>query len=160
MSWCITSRSDRQALLLADRHYNRQSIGSLNLAPPGKSLVLYQDNALWVSIEQKNEFIKHCWKDSWICSTFRNESKNLSSDLINLAVSNTLSCWGSPPSNGFITFVNPHKIKSKNPGYCFLKAGWEKVGVTKERKLIVLQLKQAKFPCAVDPIGKQYNLFE
>jgi len=160
MNWEISNRSDPMGLQLADRHYNRQSPGSKNLAPPGKTLILIQDHALWVSLQQKNEFIKHCWKNAWICSTFRNESNLLSSNLIKSAVSNTIACWGNPPENGFITFVNPSKVKSRNPGYCFIKAGWKKIGYTKINSLLVFQLSRLDFPSPIDPVGRQYDLFQ
>ena len=34
--------------------------------------------------------------------------------------------------------VNPRKIGSVNPGYCFKKAGWSQVGMNKDGRLILL----------------------
>ena len=39
----------------------------------------------------------------------------------------------------FFTFVNPGKVGSPNPGYCFKKAGWRHVGRTKKRGLHILE---------------------
>jgi len=44
------------------------------------------------------------------------------------------------PDERLYTFVNPRKIRSSNPGYCFLKAGWRKCGITKWQKLVILEI--------------------
>lgn len=75
------------------------------------------------------------------CAVFRNESGKdlLSSELI-LAAERI--AWKQWPGQRLFTFVNSRKIKSTNPGYCFQKAGWKKCGVTKKRKLLIME----KFP--------------
>ncbi len=35
------------------------------------------------------------------------------------------------------TFVNPDKIRSINPGCCFIKAGWHREGMTKGGLMIL-----------------------
>jgi len=66
---------------------------------------------------------------------FRNLGSNLSSDLIRTAVRRTLEEWasryGELPSERLRTEVDAARIKSKNPGFCYKKAGWvavKKVG--------------------------------
>lgn len=54
------------------------------------------------------------------CAFFRNEGRVLSSLLILEAEELGWKRW---PGERFYTYVNPAKIKSINPGYCFLKAG-------------------------------------
>jgi hypothetical protein len=71
------------------------------------------------------------------CAVFRNEGSILSSLLISEAVS---VCRRRCPSERLYTYVNPKKIKSSNPGYCFQKAGWNKCGMTKGG-LVILELK-------------------
>ena len=39
--------------------------------------------------------------------------------------------------NRLYTFIDPKKIKSKNPGYCFKVAGWKQQGVSKSGKVIL-----------------------
>lgn len=52
---------------------------------------------------------------------FRNESPVRSSDLIREACELGWQRW---PGERFYTYVNPAKIKSPHPGYCYLMAGW------------------------------------
>lgn len=40
------------------------------------------------------------------------------------------------PGERFYTYVNPKKVKSTNPGYCFMAAGWKKCGMTGKGLLI------------------------
>lgn len=40
----------------------------------------------------------------------------------------------------FYTYVNPRKIKSTNPGYCFICAGWKVCGKIKG-DLVILEYK-------------------
>lgn len=70
------------------------------------------------------------------CSVFRNESKVKSSDLILEAEQVALKRW---PMERLYTYVNAKKIKSKNPGYCFIAAGWNRCGITKWNKLVILE---------------------
>lgn len=141
-AWRLSYRSDPFACALADRHYNRRSVGSPWCGPPGRTLVLTagtpEAGAAWVSSLQ--EYSWHDYPGSWVCSLFRNESPGLSSELIISAVAHTRWKWGEPPASGMVTFVNPGKVRSKrDPGYCFLAAGFERVGAT-AKGLVVLQL--------------------
>lgn len=43
------------------------------------------------------------------------------------------------PGERHFTYVNPRAIGSTNPGYCFIKAGWRRCGVTKWNKLVILE---------------------
>lgn len=70
------------------------------------------------------------------CAVFRNEGATRSSDLITAAMEIGWSRW---PGARFYTYVNARKVKSSNPGYCFLKAGWRKCGVTKNNALTILE---------------------
>ena len=63
------------------------------------------------------------------CAVFRNESPgHLSSELI---LDAERWAWDRWPDWSLYTFVNPQRIRSTNPGYCFQMAGWMKTGVTK-----------------------------
>jgi hypothetical protein len=68
------------------------------------------------------------------CSIFRNESTRLSSEIILEAESLAERKWGS---NRFYTYVDGRKIKSRNPGFCFLKAGWRRIGYSKSGLLLL-----------------------
>lgn len=127
MDWFLSHRADKNVIPLADRHYNRQKIGSPQFVPPGTCLVLATEkyDSFWVTSWPKAEYVKHAWAGAWVCSAFRNESDLLSSDLIRQAVSATRSKWEIPPSIGMITFVDPKKVRKKRDfGRCYLRAGF------------------------------------
>ena len=132
--WEVRTRFDKDCLELADRHYSRQKVGSSQFVPPGSCLVLYRPGVVWVSLHQK--YIMHEFKDTWSCPIFRNESCDLSSDLIRSALEITKAEWNEKdqPIGGFITFVDASKVSSSNPGYCFKRAGFKKIGETKSGK--------------------------
>jgi len=67
---------------------------------------------------------------------FRNESEHLSSELILKAEELAQLKW---PNERMYTYVNSKKINSKNPGFCFIKAGWNRIGYTKVNKLLILE---------------------
>ena len=134
MNWELSHRADKEALPLADRHYNRQKPGTPQFVPPGRCIVLLSlwKDALWVSSWPFSEYVKHAWAGAWVCSCFRNESNILSSVLIREAMAVTRSIWGDPPPLGMVTFVDASKVKRKrDPGRCYLRAGWNNVGKTK-----------------------------
>ena len=146
---------------IADRHYNRQKIGSPQFVPPGRCVVLLTANAdaLWVTSYPFAEYVKHEWARAWICSCFRNESPILSSSLIIEAVAITRAIYKTIPPLGMVTFVNPEKARKKRDfGRCYIKAGFERIGETKGG-LIALQLKPERMPQPIEPIGMQPSLF-
>ncbi len=148
-SWCLSYRADPHALPLADRHYNRQAVGSNQFVPPGRCLVLLTAaaDALWVTSWPLAAYVKHAWAGAWLCSCFRNESAVLSSDLIRAAVALTRAKW-PVPALGMITFVDPTKTRPKrDPGRCFLRAGFRPAGRT-QSGLHALQLLPAEMPAA------------
>lgn len=160
MNWHVSNRAHPGARALADRHYNRQSVGADQFVPPGRCLVLVADSALWVTSWPKPEFVHHQWAGAWVCSAFRRESGPVASVLVQEAVAATLWRWPEPPALGMVTFVDPAQVRHKrDPGRCFRKAGFKLVGVTKERKLLAFQLVPADFPEPEAPTGAQGALF-
>ena len=156
--WERTTRADPIAAKIADRHYNRQKIGARQFVPPGRCIVLrlFNCQALWVTSWPFPEFVRHEWAGAWMNSCFRNESILLSSDLIVEAVAITRSYWETPPPEGIVTFVDPSKIKSSNPGYCYQKAGFTRCGVTKGG-LIAFQMLPEKMPSPKPPFTPQLS---
>lgn len=155
LNWRLSWRADPLAREIADRHYNRQSIGSPQFVPPGRCVVLLERKAraLWVTSWPFAEFVKHDWPGAWVCSCFRNESGILSSSLIREAVAATRAVYAAefvhPPSLGMVTFVNAEKVRPKSdPVRCFIAAGFEVVGETKAG-LIALQMKPSAMPLPV-----------
>jgi hypothetical protein len=109
--------------------------------------VLLTENAdaLWVTSWPFGEYVKHAWPGAWVCSCFRNEGPLLSSELILAALAATRAVW-EPPAEGMITFVDRDKTRPKrDPGYCYLKAGFTNVGFTKGG-LVALHLPPAAMP--------------
>ena len=159
MNWSLSYRADPAARLLADRHYSRQKPGSTQFVPPGRCLVLKHAEAIWVTSWPFPEYVKHAWPGLFVCSIFRNESTILSSTLICEALAVTRWKWPDMPDGGMVTFVNAEKVRKKrDPGRCFLKAGFRRVGTTKGG-LIALQLQAARFPPTQPPVGGNLALF-
>lgn len=148
MRWLVSHRADPAVVPLADRHYNRQKVGSPQFAPPGRCLVLKTRDvdAFWITSWPFAEYVKHAWAGAWVCSAFRNEGEQLSSELIREAVAITRGHYGEPPALGMITFVDTNKTRRKrDPGRCYRRAGFRHVGHTKGG-LVALQLLPADMP--------------
>ena len=159
--WRESHRADKVGLPIADRHYNRQKIGSPQFVPPGRCTVLLtpEADALWVTSWPFAEYVKHEWAGAWVCSCFRNESPHLSSSMIRDAVAVTRHFWPEIPDLGMITFVNrKHVRKKRDWGRCYRKAGWKVCGETKGG-LVALQILPEDMPPPLLPIGGQMDLF-
>lgn len=137
--WHLSHRADARALPLADRHYSRQKTGTPQFVRSGRCLVLLTAgaDALWVSTFQS--FVKHGFVGVWECSLFRNESDHLSSELIREAMAATRWKWKHVPERGFLTSVDASKVRRKrDPGRCFIRAGFERAGESRSGKLWLL----------------------
>ncbi len=139
MRWCASNRADPAAARLADRHYNRQKIGSPQFAPTGSCVVFLTDcgRGFWVTSAPFAEWVKHAWAGAWICSAFRSEGAGVASELIRQAVAATRAHYGEPPALGMVTFIDRKKVKptivrgEKIWGWTYRKAGFVEVGKTK-----------------------------
>lgn len=166
MRWCQSWRADPVARALADRHYNRQSVGAAQFVPPGACVVLrtLRGDAYWVSSMPRPEYVRHAWPGVWMCSAFRNEApeRYRSSDLIVEAVQATLASATVPrPPHGFVTFVDPARTRAKrDPGRCYVRAGWTRLRETTQAGLIVLQLRPEDFPAPACPLSLAPTLWE
>jgi hypothetical protein len=85
----------------------------------------------------------------------------LASELITEAVAATRWwCGGRVFPHGMVTFVNPEKVRRKrDPGRCFLRAGFERYGET-AGGLVVLRLPPRKMPAACAPLRRQLVIGE
>jgi hypothetical protein len=149
--WRWSYRADPRALPLADRHYNRQKVGSPQFVPPGRCAVFLTDDAdaVWVTSWPLPAFVRHQWAGAWVNSLFRREAGPIASTLITTAVAATRAYWPTIPSLGMVTFIDPGKVRYKrDPGRCYRRAGWHEVGRT-AGGLICLQLLPGDFP---DPL--------
>ena len=169
MTWLESHRADPEARAIADRHYNRQKIGTPQFVPPGRCLVLKTATAFWVTRWPFAEYTKHLWAGAWVCSAFRNEGLERSSDMIRAAIKRTKEKWPEPPSVEswviiqrkpkvtliervkvcMVTFVNGDKVKHKRDlGRCYLRAGFEYAGETKGGLVaLVLRTEKLKEAC-------------
>ncbi len=160
MLWRESNRAEPAGMRLADRHYNRQKIGSPQFVPPGGCAVFLTmtEDALWVTSTPFAEYVKHAWAGAWVNSLFRNESEHLSSELITQALAASRWVLGEPPELGIVSFVDADKIRHKrDPGRCYRKAGWEHVGFTKGG-LFAFQLLPQDWPQAAAPVLSQVAL--
>ena len=115
---------DAESAFLADRHYSRQTPGSPQFMPPGRTIVLRNNEGTvvfgWLWQEKRDD-----GQDGYNCSIFRNESSRAASDIILEAEQVARRVWGP---NRIFTYVDPNSVKhSRTPGRCFLKAGWRYV---------------------------------
>lgn len=165
MNWLRTTATDPYARALADRHYPREHVGSKFFSPPGAKIVLRTEcgRAYWVSLFQLPEFVDHAWPGAWQCSAVRNETSLLSSELITQAVAATVAEWGAPLPGGLITFVDAEATRSRRssrhePGWCFLRAGFELLADRTSRGFRVLRLSPERFPMPCEPMRRQASL--
>lgn len=120
-----------------ERHYSRRHYRD-NRRPrlfvgPGEKIVLLtvSCDALFVWRHYKDRADRMVVE----CTVFRNEGRWLSSRLIEWAEEFARDRW---PGEALTTWVNPTKIRSTNPGFCFLQAGWQRAGWSKRGGLIRL----------------------
>lgn len=161
MIWQRSWRTDPRVRPLADRHYNRQSIGAPDFCPPGRCLVLTTPThgAFWVTSWPFAEYVKHAWAGAWMNSAFRREAGPRASDVIREAVACTLAHYGEPPPLGMVTFVDPSKVRrSREPGRVFRLAGFRLVGTTKGG-LLAYQMLPHEMPAPERARGDQPDLF-
>lgn len=118
----LTTQYDDECRKLADRHYSRRTTGARQFCYSGKKLVL-RDSAglvlfvwMWPDADKRMD-----GQTGYNCTIFRNEGPRLSSDIILEAEDIAFERWG--PARLY-TYVDPRKVRSPNPGYCFKVAGW------------------------------------
>lgn len=161
-SWELSTRAAPGSVAIADRHYNRQHVGSPQFVPPGACLVLYHEHgisgAVWTTSWPLAEYVKHEWGGAWVNSIFRKECDCLASEMIRAAVAHTRAKWPAVPDLGMVTFVDASKVRHKrDPGRCYLRAGFKLVGKTKGG-LLAFQMLPEDMPEPVEAPGTQMAL--
>ncbi len=129
--WIRVRDGNRTALSIFDRHYSsrRAHVRRVDqFVGPGFKLVLLTPDARALFAWRK--FINDDGQHGINCAVFRNEGSGggRSSDLIRAADVIAFEKW---PGERHYTYVDPGEIRSTNPGYCFIKAGWRRCGMTK-----------------------------
>ena len=133
--WWPIRDGDPRALALYLKHYSAlhyRRRRNRKIAGPGEYMMLMTVDckALWVW----RKFIDKSGQKGVNCAVFRNEGDMLSSELIKEAVD---LAWRRWPGERLYTYINARKVKSANPGYCYLMAGWERAGRTQGGLLIM-----------------------
>lgn len=145
--WWLTKDGDRACLALYERHYSSRRyrdgrIRSLFIGP-GEKIVLRTFNGSACFVWRR--FHDACLdtrtgepQDGINCAIFRNEDPSCrSSALVREADAIADHCW---PGRRHYTYVNPKRIASTNPGFCFLRAGWRRCGRTRNGLIILERL--------------------
>jgi hypothetical protein len=165
MIWELSNRGDQETRKIADRHYNRQKIGSPQFVPPGRCCVLICPGAFWVTSWPFGEYVMHRWPGAWVCSAFRREPPctELASTMIQEALAATRWHFGDPPERGMITFIDRKKVNPvmvrghKTWGRTWELAGFEPDGET-VGGLLAFRIKPENIPAAQPPLGTTMEL--
>ena len=132
-----TNQFDPEMAALADRHYSRRTPGGRQFLYSGRKLVIRDAAGLvlfgWL---YPDPAYRVDGQTGYYCAIFRNESRRRSSSIIIECERMAMEKWG--PNRAF-TFIDPRKIKSPNPGYCFKVAGWHFEDLTKTGKHILVK---------------------
>lgn len=127
--WWLTKDGDKACLELYERHYSayRYADGRKRsqFVGPGEHIVLRTLDGDAVFVWRR--FIDDSGQRGINCAVFRNESPHRSSELIRQACAIADFAW---PGARHYTYVKASAVKSSNPGFCFLAAGWRKCGMT------------------------------
>lgn len=141
--WLPVRDGDPRAAALYRRHYSCYAYADgrraradnraryLILGPGEKMVLLTQAcDALfgW------RKFIDDSGQTGVNCAVFRNEGPVRSSVLIGEAMAHAWARW---PAQRLYTYVKADAIRSTNPGFCFLAAGWRRCGMTKSGLMVL-----------------------
>ena len=162
--WRLSSSSDPLALAVVDGlgqfasygpHYSRRTPGSKTFTGVGQEVVLVTacGRAVWAVVRQRTPTAvgtgasrgrvtqtdmrpRYVWRNM----LFRNLGAGLSSDLIRAATTMTFVEWrrrySMLPAERLRTEIDVRRVRSTNPGYCYLMAGWER-GALRRGKLFL-----------------------
>jgi hypothetical protein len=135
--WCLSRDGDPWAYDLSRRHYSKRRYKRARqplFVGPGRKLVLLSSDGR--AVFAWRQFIDDTQpaQTGFCCSIFRNEGRTVSSQLIVEATDVVWSRWGNERC---YTLIDASRIRSTNPGYCFLMAGWRRCGVTANGKIIL-----------------------
>jgi hypothetical protein len=148
-NWIAIRDGDPRALGLFARHYSakkngkwrgvsrRRSHDGGRIVGPGERIVLLTADSSALFVWRKERY-RDDGQKGVNCAVFRNEGGVLSSLLIQEA---DQLAWQEWPGERHFTYVDPREIRSTNPGYCFLQAGWTRLEErSKTRGLVILEV--------------------
>lgn len=133
--WTVANRADLDGNAIYRRHYSALKKDSRQFVGPGECVVLLTPtlDGLFVWRKFTDDTVPR--QRGVSCSVFRNESKLLSSSLILAAEPFARARW--PRVKRWYTFVDAGRIRSSNPGFCFIQAGWRRCGRAKGGLIIL-----------------------
>src|SRR5574341_759335 len=140
--WWLTKDGDASCLALYEKHYSTYHYKDGRVRKlfcgPGEKVVLrtLEGDACFVWRKFKDD----SGQEGINCAVFRNESRHQSSQLVAQADRIADCLW---PGERHYTYVNAKAIKSRNPGYCFLRAGWQRFGKTKGGLVILERVRES-----------------
>lgn len=131
-TWIPVKDGNDTGRAIFDNHYSRSRYADgrkpLLYVGPGEKMVLLTPDALALFIWRKFRSMDP-QQEGVCCAVFRNEGPQLSSALIRSADE---LAWARWPGERLYTYVDPQKTRRKrDPGRCFLKAGWQHFGWSK-----------------------------
>jgi hypothetical protein len=133
----VTNHFDQEMRILADRHYSRRTVGARQFLYSGRKLVIrnFEGTMLfgWLFPDPS---MRMDGQTGYNCAIFRNESGRKSSDIILECERLAFAKWGP---NRCYTYVNPGKIQSVNPGFCFKCAGWKYARLSKSGQHLLVK---------------------
>jgi hypothetical protein len=137
-TWLSVRRDDPRAFAFYRRHYSSgkqmkafRERGNTNFMGPGECMVLLAKCGRGVFAWQFNTVERYDKQTGVCCTIFRNEGAGLSSELIREADDLARARW--PEQLRHFTYVDAGKIRAKrDPGRCFLRAGWRRAGQSKQ----------------------------
>ena len=170
--WRLSSSSDPAALAIVDGlgrwaghgpHYSRRTPGSKTFTGVGQEVVLvtHDEDAVWAVVRQKtpakrgsgasrgrdgvpDPSVRYIWRNM----LFRNLGPALSSTLIAEATELTYDLWqrryGQLPAERLRTEIGIRAVKSSNPGFCYLKAGYVKDRVVRGKLYMWAPLRRSR----------------
>ena len=141
--WWLTKDGDKDCIDMYLKHYSAKRYADgrkrVQFVGPGQAIVLRTLNANAVFVWRR--FIDDAIDQrtgekqrGTCCTLFRNESQHQSSELIRQADRIADFCW---PGERHYSYVNAEKVRSTNPGFCFIAAGWKRCGRTKGGLIIL-----------------------
>jgi hypothetical protein len=150
--WLPVHRADARAAALYRRHYSADKNRSrtqnsydreLNFMGPGQCMVLLGSDCRAMFAWQRNTAQRYDGQTGICCTVFRNEGDALSSDLIREADDLAWQRWPDEPRH--FTYVWDAKVRHKrDPGRCFLRAGWHVCGRNADGRLTILERTQER----------------
>lgn len=145
----VSTKFDAELAVLADSHYSRQKVGSPQFMPPGRTIVIRDNEGLlvfgWLWQKYRDD-----GQPGFNCCIFRNQSNRLSSAVILECEQIAFCVWGLGDAFGrMFTYIDPSKLRTLKrrgaefcrwpPGRCFLEAGWTHANTKSKSGKILLE---------------------